>query len=249
MKTIITGASSGIGQELAIALLNRGESVGLMARRQERLQALQDRFAGRVHFRAVDIARTDRARAAFGELVDALGGVDRVVLNAGMGLVKADPSWEMEQAVLDVNVVGFTAVAHAAFQYFCNTGRGHIIGISSIAALRGSGASRAYAATKAFVSNYLEGLRISAAVLRKKIDVTDILPGFVATEMTEGMRGMFWVVPVEEAVRQMIVAIDARRKQVCVPRRWYWIALALRIAPNWCMSSQFAVQKFRDLGE
>ena len=116
-------------------------------------------------------------------------------------------------------------------RYFLCRGAGHLVGISSIAALRGSREAPAYNASKAFASNYLEGLRCLAARSGLPIFVTDIIPGFVDTRMAQG-EGLFWISSPQKAAEQIFSAIKARRRRAHITRRWRLIAFLLRFMPD-----------------
>ena len=124
------------------------------------------------------------------------------------------------------------AIANAAFKYFYNQGSGHIVGISSIAAIRGSGEAPAYNASKAFVSNYLEGLRQKARKSGIAITVTEIQPGFVNTAMAKG-EGLFWVSSPGKAGQQILKAVNSKKKHAYITKRWRLIAWLLKIIPGW----------------
>lgn len=132
------------------------------------------------------------------ELIRKMGGMDLIVISSGVGFINPDLNWSLEKEIIDVNVSGFTSMANVAFKYFCKQSSGHIVGISSIAAIRGGGEAPAYNASKAFVSNYMEGLRQKADKLKTPITVTEIQPGFVDTAMAKG-EGLFWVASPEKA--------------------------------------------------
>jgi short-subunit dehydrogenase len=116
-------------------------------------------------------------------------------------------------------------------KYFLEKGEGHIAAISSIAALRGSGTCPAYNASKAYMSNYLEGLACKAAASGKRIAITDILPGLVDTAMAKG-EGLFWVAPPQKAAKQIWNIIKRRRAKGYVTKRWRLIALLFKITPR-----------------
>jgi short-subunit dehydrogenase len=107
-----------------------------------------------------------------------------------------------------------------------------IVGISSLAALRGNGEAPAYNASKAFISSYLQSLRHKFSKLKLPIVVTDVQPGLVNTAIAKG-HGLFWVASPEKAARQIFVAILKRKRQVYVTRRWRFIAWFLKTAPDW----------------
>jgi len=118
-----------------------------------------------------------------------------------------------------------------AFNYFQKQKGGHLVAISSIGGLRGSRQASAYNATKAYQINYVEGLRQKATRLRTSIFVTDIRPGLVNTDMAKG-EGLFWVMPVEKAVKQIYKAIRKKRKVAYVTKRWSFIASILKRMPK-----------------
>lgn len=189
-KAIVIGASSGIGRELAGILSREGYALGLAARRLNLLEELQQALGGQTQISQMDIFQTEEAVLKLEALIEALGGLDLLVLCSGTGHINPDLIWEDERDTIDVNVRGFTALACAGMRYFIRQGSGHLVGISSLAALRGGGTNPAYNASKAYMSNYLEGLACKARVTGKRIAVTDIKPGFVDTAMAQG-EGLF----------------------------------------------------------
>jgi short-subunit dehydrogenase len=230
-KAIVIGASSGIGRALAKVLAQNGYEVGLAARRLPLLVSLQQEIGSQATIKQMDICDTERAIALFSELIQELGGVDLAVISAGTGFLNPDLEWSLEKRTIDVNVSGFTALADAAIQYFIKMGRGHLVGISSLAALRGNDQAPAYNASKAYLSNYLQGLRYKVARLGLPITITDIQPGFVDTPMAQGP-GLFWVASTEKAARQIYEAIRRKRKQAYITRRWRLFAWFLKLAPD-----------------
>ena len=231
-KAIIIGASSGIGKELAKVLSQNGYAVGLTGRRIELLIALQNELPTESFVKAMDVSQTDKAIQQLTELISEMNGVELVVISAGIGFINTELEWEKEKATIETNVAGFAAMANVAVQHFLEQRVGHLVGISSIAALRGSGGAPAYNASKAFVSNYLEGLRQKFFHLKLPIVVTDVKPGFVDTAMAQG-EGLFWVAPTEKAARQIYKTIKARRNHVYVTKRWRLIGLLLKLMPNY----------------
>ena len=123
-------------------------------------------------------------------------------------------------------------MATEAFHHFQQQGSGQLAGISSVAALRGSTVP-AYAASKAFVANYLEGLRIRARKLKLPIDIIDIRPGYVETPLTHGQPGMFWVADAATAAWDCLRAIERRKRVAYITPRWALIAVLLRLLPGW----------------
>jgi len=232
-RAVVVGASSGIGLELARLLAQDGYEMGLVARRQELLDELAASLPTRTWVRAVDVSQADLAIAGIAGLLQEMESVDLVVLNAGIGFFNRKLKWELERATIATNVQGFAAVAGVAWSHFTERGGGHLVGMSSVASLRGGNQAPAYAASKAFVSNYLEGLASISYQRRLRIDVTDIRPGFVDTPMTRGQKGMFWVAEPRKAARQIFCAIRRRKRVAYVTRRWALVAALMRIVPHW----------------
>lgn len=208
-----------------------GYQVGLAGRRMELLEAARRELAGEARIKRIDVSLPE-ARGQLKEFISELGGADVIVVNAGIGFINPELVWEKEKATIDVNVSGFAAMANAAFEYFRGAGAGHIVGISSIAAIRGGGDAPAYNASKAFVSNYLEGLRQMAAKHKLPVTVTDIQPGFVDTAMAQG-EGLFWVAPAQKAAGQIFSAIEKKKSHAYITRRWRLIAWLLKLMPGW----------------
>jgi short-subunit dehydrogenase len=118
-------------------------------------------------------------------------------------------------------------------RHFEERGRGHLVSISSIAALRGWGGAPAYGASKAFMSTYMDALRHRAARRGLPIATTDVQPGFVDTAMSRESERRFWVATPDEVARQILEAVRRRRKRVVVTRRWVLVAWAYRLLPGW----------------
>ncbi len=237
-KAIIIGASSGIGRELAKILSGDGYAVGVTARREDLLQSLKKEIQTPIFIKPMDVSKQDAAIKVFEELVTEMGGVDLVVISAGTGFINPDLDWDKEKQTIDVNVLGFVALAMTAMNYFIKNGSGHLVGISSIAAICGSSQAPAYNASKSFMSNYLEGLYFKASKLNKKIYVTDIQPGFVDTAMAKG-EGLFWVVPVNKAAQKIYTAIKNKCRHAYIGKRWSLFANLLKIMPEWILKRIF----------
>jgi short-subunit dehydrogenase len=230
-KAIIVGASSGIGRELAILLSQNDYEVGLTGRRLHLLEALKSSLPNPVFSKQMDISDHSVAMKLLDDLIKEMGGVDLIVISAGIGFINPDLNWAEEQKTIDVDVAGFAAMANVAFHYFEQAGRGHLVGISSIAAIRGSREAPAYNASKAFMSNYLEGLRIRAFRAGLPLVVTDIQPGYVDTDMAKG-EGLFWVASPQKAAWQIYQAIQKKATHAYITKRWRLIAWLLKVLPD-----------------
>ncbi len=231
-KAIIAGATSGMGYELAKILAAEGYAVGVTGRREEILNKMKTELGGEIYVKTMDVRRTREAMKAMSELIEEMGGSDLIVLSSGVAYVNPKLAWEKDEEIIDTNVKGFAALANVAYNYFNDKKGGHLVAISSIAGIRGGGTNSAYAASKAFMINYLEGLRLNAAARRNNVVVTDIRPGYVDTPLLKGMKGLFWVVPAQKAAEQIYGAIKSKKKYVYVSKRWALVACVLRRMPQ-----------------
>jgi short-subunit dehydrogenase len=232
---VIIGASSGIGEALAHELNRDGWRLGLLARRLERLEALRETLGPETIVRGLDVGQRDAA-AVLEHVLEDLGGVDLAIISAGTGHNEA-LHWELDVETVTVNVLGFMAVAQVTMRHFLRRGRGHLVGISSIAALRGNRAA-AYAASKAFQSVYLDGLRDLARYSGHPIAVTEVQPGFVDTAMMKPDRPLpavvrrLFVASPAKAARQILRAVQKRKKHAYITRRYALVAFILKLLPR-----------------
>ena len=230
-KAIVIGATSGIGKELAKTLSEQGYVVGITGRRKHLLEQLQTDLPADSFARDFDISNTNHAIQSLQGLIDEMEGVDLIVISAGTGSIDPDLPWNKEKETIEVNVSGFTAMANVSIHHFIKQGYGHLVGISSIAALRGGADAPAYNASKAFVSNYLQGLRYKVNKSDLPISITDVQPGFVDTAMAEGEK-MFWVASPQEAAAQIYKAIKSKKNHAYITRRWRIIAWLMKYLPD-----------------
>lgn len=230
-KTIIIGATSGIGRELAKVFLQNGYAVGVTGRRTDLLKELKKEDPARVFLKTMDLARTEEAMDQFRELIHEMEGMDICVLSSGVGFLNEKLDWPKERETIEVNVAGFTAMAGIAINHFLEKGGGHLVGISSLAALRGDAQAPAYNASNAFISNYMEGLRKKAAKSGTPVVVTDIQPGFVDTAMAKG-DGLFWIASPQKAARQIFTAIRRKKTHAYVTKRWRLVGWLMKALPD-----------------
>ena len=232
LRVIVVGATSGIGLAIAYRYLEAGHLVGLTGRRQELLQKVQNEYLGTAYIQNMDVEKAILASSQLENLIAKMEGADIIIVNAGVGFVDTKFDWQKQSQTIAINIAGFSAVASAASQYFTEKGKGHLVGISSIASIRGSDVATCYAASKAYVSNYLEGLRKKFIKAKKPIFVTDVLPGFVDTAMGQSEQ-RFWVSSADKASRQIIKGIKKKRKIIYVTKRWRLIAWLIKLLPDW----------------
>ena len=233
---VVTGASSGIGAELARQLGNAGLHVGLTARRPEELEAVADsirRAGGTACVALADSADPSATHAAFRSIVEQLGPVDLLIANAGVGLGTSAREFSAEtfERMVRVNLLGVASAIEAVLPSMIDRQRGQIVGISSLAAYRGVPGSAGYSSTKAGLSALLEGLR--PELRRLGIAVTTVHPGYVRTPMTAGSSGLKpLMMDVETAARIILKGIAARRSRVDFPWRMSTLLGLVRLLPD-----------------
>ena len=229
-KAIIIGATSGIGKSLAELLLREGYEVGVTGRREELFQSIKTQETCRIFFKKMDVQDLSTLEPICNELVSQMGGLDLLIISAGIGEENKNLIFDIENSVIKTNIQGFTCMADWGLRYFKQQGYGHLVNISSIAGIRGNGIAPSYNATKAYQINYLEGLRINVKDYGSSITITDVRPGFVDTPMAKG-EGLFWVASVQKAAEEIFEAIKQKRKVVYITKRWRLIALFLKVIP------------------
>lgn len=223
--TVITGASSGIGRALALELARRGHALGLTARRMALLEKIRDELHAahgkdlRVELATLDVCQGASVGPTLHDLFARLGGIRTIVVNAGANDVTHIGGGDLarELNLIQTNLAGAIATINAATEHFLEQGRGHIVGISSLASLQPVATQAAYCASKAGFSMYLESARIE--LKRKGIAITDIRPGYIKTDIVAGVDigKLPFAIPVEQAAREMARLIKKQVKSGVVP--------------------------------
>jgi short-subunit dehydrogenase len=234
-NAIVFGATSGIGKSLTKILINEGYKVAVTGRRLENLEALKKEYPDQILVKKNDIQELDALEKTFNEIVSEFKTIDLVIQSSGVGFVNPKLDWEKENQTILTNVLGVTKLYILAYKLFKKQQFGHLVGISSIASIRGSRAAPVYFASKAYQKSYLEGLFIKTKTIKsKKVFISEIRPGFVDTPMALG-ENVFWMVPVEKAAQQIYTAIKKKKRVVYVSKRWILVAWVLKIVPTWLL--------------
>lgn len=229
---LITGASSGLGEEMARQFAALGYDLALCARRTDRLAGLKAGILAadpgrRVELKALDVNDDEAVFRVFGEFADDFGTIDRVIINAGLGKGAAlgTGHYSANKQTAMTNFVAALAQSEAAMEIFRRQGQGHLVMVSSMSAMRGQRkAITTYAATKAGVAALAEGLQNENV---KGVDVSIIYPGYIRSEMNEKVEQKTkFMVDTETGVKAMVDAIEKRKAKANVPA-WPWVPLGL----------------------
>lgn len=236
-SVVVTGASDGIGRGMAIEFARQGYSVGLIARRAEKLEEVAKlcRGAGApaVEVSAVDVTQSEAFRAALEQLDTRFGGIDIFVANAGLGdeiSVRADGGARACQMTA-LNVTASIDGLELMKAKMVARGRGRLVGLSSVAGIRGLPGAAVYSATKAALRVYLEGLSVETRKLG--VRVTTIAPGFIATGPNLGRdQAMPFMMGVDNACEIFVRQTIAGRRFVVAPWQYRPVIWFLKYLPD-----------------
>ena len=239
--TLITGASSGLGAEMARQFASKGHDLALCARRTDRLEELRGEILAEhpsltVSVRALDVNDDDAVFSVIPGFAEELGRIDTIIVNAGLG--KGAPlgtgRYDANKETAMTNFVGALAQTEAAMQVFRAQGGGHLVMVSSMSAMRGLPKTvTTYAATKAGVAHLVEGLRAEFHG-KRGFDFTVLYPGYIASEMNDGVEVARnkMMVSTEKGVAAMVAAIEKKKASACVPPLpWAPLSVVLKHAP------------------
>jgi len=228
-NALIIGATSGIGKELAKLLVNDNYKVVITGRRENLLEEIKKSNPDKYLIKVQDVTNLDSCEQLFEEVKSELKTIDLIVYSSGVGTPNYKLEWEKEIPTLNTNILAATKIYGLAYNFFRKQGYGHLVGISSIASIRGNRHTTAYFASKGFQANYLESLYMKGKRSKATIYVTDIQPGFVDTDMALG--ATFWMAPLEKATKQIYSAIKNKKKKAYITKRWRMVAFVLKIVP------------------
>ena len=242
MKVFITGASSGIGEALAVYYNGKGAMLGLAARRVEALEALNGRLGGKHACYALDVTDAPALHDAAGDFIARFGAPDVVIANAGVSagtLSEYEEDLAVFRRVMDTNVYGMAAT----FAPFIKAmqaagGEKRLVGIASVAGIRGLPGAEAYSASKAAAIAYLESLRLEMRPYG--IKVVTIAPGYIETPMTAvNPYKLPFLLPADVAAERFAAAIARGVTYTVIPWQMGVVAKVLRALPNWLYDRLF----------
>lgn len=247
MNVFLTGASSGIGAALAREYAARGATLGLVARRQPMLDELAAALPGRHHCYACDVTDRDALIAAARAFETATGGADIVIANAGISegvLTEYYEDLDAFRRVMDTNVLAMAHTFHPFIAPMRARRHGMLVGIASVAGIRGLPGSEAYCASKAATISYCESLRVE---LRKAgVRVVTIAPGFVRTPLTaKNPYNMPFLMDAPDFARAAADAIARGRSFAVIPWQMGIVAKLLRLLPNWAFDRAFGNRPYK----
>lgn len=250
-NVLITGASSGIGEALALALAKRGAVLGLVARREDLLRKLAEdceRSGGIARAFPADVTDPSAVEEAFRAFIHEFSTIDILIANAGIG--GNDDSVRnyhppSVKRVVDVNLMGAVNAVYAVLPTMLEQGHGQLVAISSLAGIRGLPRSSAYSASKAAMTTFFESVRLD--VKDKGIDVTIIQPGFIRTPLTAGRTNrMPFLMELDDAIPHFIKAIEKRKRFAAFPWQLATIVRAGKLMPAWMYDRIAARARYRE---
>jgi short-subunit dehydrogenase len=236
-RAVVVGASSGIGEALARKFAWEGYQVALLARRKKALESICADINQHVngtfaHPYPHDVTQYDKVPALFQRILRDLKSIDVLVYVAGVqysfGFSEYD--FEKEREMVEVNLLGAMAWYGQAAILFERMGRGHLVGISSVAGDRGRVGNPAYNTSKAGLSTYLEALR--NRLTRSGVHVLTVKPGFVQTKLLVHAATTFGVISPEKLADDVYRAIRRRRQVIYAPKWWRLIMLIIQHTPS-----------------
>jgi len=242
MKVVVSGASSGIGLSLARHYLERGATVAALARRGDLLNSLAEEFPNRVICYTLDVRDAPAIQRAAGDFMSRAGVPDIVIANAGVSrgtLTEYVEDEDVFQNIMDINVLGIVKTFQPFLLAMREAQRGTLVGIASVAGLRGLPGSGAYSASKAAAIAYLESLRVE--LYGSGIKVVTLCPGYIKTPMTDiNTYPMPFILNVDEAARRMAHVIEQGISFAVVPWQMGYVGWVLKHLPNWLYDWAFS---------
>ena len=242
LRVFITGASSGIGEALAVYYAAQGATLGLVARRADFLDGLNARLGGGHACYPLDVTDAPALHDAATDFMQRFGAPHIVIANAGVSagtLTEYEEDLAVFRRVMDTNVFGMAATFAPFIPAMKAVGGDRrLVGIASVAGIRGLPGAEAYSASKAAAITYLESLRLEMRPYG--IKVVTIAPGYIATPMTAiNPYRMPFLLPVERAAERFAATIARGTSYAVIPWQMSVVAKLLRVLPNWLYDRLF----------
>jgi short-subunit dehydrogenase len=247
----LTGASSGIGEALALDLAKRGAILGLLARREDLLKSLAEKCeanGGKARVFAADVADEKAVADAVESLENEFGGIDIVICNAGIGGAKHAKVLTPTDVrrVIDVNLMGAVNAVCAAIPKMLERKSGQLVAISSLAGFRGLPNSASYSASnKGGMTNFFESIRLD--LIGSGIDITIIQPGFIKTPLTSGRANKLpFLMELDDAIPYIVRAIENKKRFAAFPWQLATLVRLARFFPAWIYDKITGKARYRE---
>jgi len=247
----LTGASSGIGEALALAMAKRGATLGLVARREELLREVAEKCeqnGGKARYFAVDVTDAKAVAEAAESLRNEFSKIDVLIANAGIGGNNSETrnfNHEAVAKVININLLGAVNAVSAVLPSMLENKSGQLVAVSSLAGFRGLPKSAAYSASKAGMTAFFESVRLD--VRKSGVAVTIIQPGFIKTPLTSGRENkMPFIMELDDSIPLFLRAIEKRKKFAAFPWQLASLARAGKFSPSWLYDKIAGRAKYRE---
>jgi len=235
VAVFITGASSGLGAALARHYAAQGHVLGLLARRGERLRELVATLPGAHHLYVVDVCDREALHAAAADFIQQAGRVDIVIASAGISagtLTEQKDDFAVFKAIFDTNVLATVSTFEPFVSHMKQARAGTLVGIASVAGVRGLPGAGAYSASKSAVTTYCESLRLELKPF--DVGVVTIAPGYIKTEMTaKNPYSMPFLLEADVFATRAARAIAQKKSYTVIPWQMGMVGKIMRALPNW----------------
>lgn len=241
-KIVIVGASSGLGQRIAMDFARAGWRVGIAARREAPLRAIKEAYPSNVAYSVIDVTQVDAPRK-FLDLIELIDGMDILLFAAGVGFCDPELDDTRLDNTLQTNVVGFARIVAAAYKYYRDTANsrpGQIAAITSVAGTKGIGISAAYSASKRFQQMFLNSLDQLAHQQHVNVRITDIRPGFIRTPLLKEGKPYPLLMTVDYAAPLIEKAILRHKRVAVIDSRWAVVTGLWKLVPQ-CVWKHIAI--------
>lgn len=235
MAVFITGASSGLGEALARLYAAQGHTLGLVARRADKLDALVKSLPGSHHLYVLDVCNRHALHAAANDFIGCVGHVDIVIASAGISagtLTEITDDFGVFQSIFQTNVMATVSTFEPFIPGMIERAAGTLVGIASVAGVRGLPGAGAYSASKSAVVTYCESLRLE--LKPRGVGVVTIAPGYIRTEMTaKNPYKMPFLMDADDFASRAAEVIRRQRSYSVIPWQMGIVAKLMRCLPDW----------------